>query len=196
MKIFIFSGGFLGDIALPNIEYEKELQYEKVSLQREIEKYKQEVLEGLQIEEEGLNQYIRKKIKQPSIFVTQRTYNDPIDNAGVIDEANKKSQRLKQYKLQKLDNNNNNKTKNNASNYTDDVQERLIKTQSNSREIYEGVKHNIMNETETTTTTTVTEGVKLRHNRRNVDGNNKNRNRHGRKRRRRKQQKNKQDNNK
>lgn len=177
------AGGFLGDIALPNIEYEQEMLYEKSSLQSEVEKYKQEVLEGLQIEEEGLTQYIRKKMKQPSIFVTQRTHNDPTDHVSVIDESEKKNQRLNinsnKYKLQKQLQQNQEGAN---TNYTDDVQERLIKTQSNSREIYEGVKHEL-SETELTT-----EATKLRHNRRNASvNNNRNKNRHGRKRRRRKQ---------
>lgn len=162
--------------------------YEKTSLQSEVEKYKQEVLEGLQIEEEGLTQYIRKKMKQPSIFVTQRIHNDPIDHASVIDGSTKKNQRFNinsnKYKLQKqLQRNQEGASEINANtNYTDDAQERLIKTQSNSREIYGGVKHEF-SETELTT-----EAAKLRHNRRNASvNNNRNKNRHGRKRRRRKQ---------
>lgn len=50
-------GGFLGDIALPNIKYETEWRQQKLnkSYLEELEKYRDEVLkEGLQVEEEGL----------------------------------------------------------------------------------------------------------------------------------------------
>lgn len=60
----------MGDIALPNINYEAQWQSQKLnkSFQQEIEKIKQEVYnEGLQVEEEGLTDIIRKKTKQPSI---------------------------------------------------------------------------------------------------------------------------------
>ncbi|XP_065076987.1 protein tolkin-like [Ochlerotatus camptorhynchus] len=61
------SSKFLGDIALPNIDYETEWQKQRLnkSLQQELEKLKQEVYhEGLQVEEEGLTDIIRKKTKQ------------------------------------------------------------------------------------------------------------------------------------
>ncbi|XP_058813843.1 protein tolkin-like [Topomyia yanbarensis] len=61
------SSGFLGDIALPNINYETEWQKQRLnkSFQLELEKLKQEVYhEGLQVEEEGLTDIIRKKTKQ------------------------------------------------------------------------------------------------------------------------------------
>ncbi|OXU25209.1 hypothetical protein TSAR_008830 [Trichomalopsis sarcophagae] len=51
------AGGFLGDIALPNIKYEEEWRRQKLNQTylEEIEKYRDEVLkEGLQVEEEGL----------------------------------------------------------------------------------------------------------------------------------------------
>lgn len=54
---FSVSGGFLGDIALPNIEYETEWRQQKLnkSFFDELEKYRDEVFkEGLQVEEEGL----------------------------------------------------------------------------------------------------------------------------------------------
>lgn len=41
-----------------------------------MEKYKQEVLEGLQVEEEGLSDFMRKKLKQESL----QTDNDPFHN--------------------------------------------------------------------------------------------------------------------
>lgn len=58
------SGGFLGDIALPNIKYETEWRQQKLnkSFLEELEKYRDEVLkEGLQVEEEGLTGTKKKK---------------------------------------------------------------------------------------------------------------------------------------
>lgn len=63
------SSGFLGDIALPNVDYETEWQKQRLNktFQQELEKLKQEVYhEGLQVEEEGLTDIIRKKTKQLS----------------------------------------------------------------------------------------------------------------------------------
>ncbi len=56
----------MGDIALPNVNYETEWQdqYNK-TMQQELERLKQEVYnEGLQVEEEGLTEIVRKKTKQ------------------------------------------------------------------------------------------------------------------------------------
>ncbi|XP_043526824.1 uncharacterized protein LOC122537605 [Frieseomelitta varia] len=58
------SGGFLGDIALPNIKYETEWRQQKLnkSYLEELEKYRDEVLkEGLQVEEEGLTEILQFK---------------------------------------------------------------------------------------------------------------------------------------
>lgn len=64
----------MGDMALPNINYEQEyLQLKK------------EVSEGLQVEEEGLTDYLRIKLKQaaPHLETTTKPhYNDP-DKGGV-----------------------------------------------------------------------------------------------------------------
>lgn len=52
-----FAGSFMGDIALPNINYETEWQSQKLNktYQQELEQLKREVYhEGLQVEEEGL----------------------------------------------------------------------------------------------------------------------------------------------
>ncbi|EDS37225.1 ubiquitin-protein ligase [Culex quinquefasciatus] len=62
-------GQFMGDIALPNINYETEWQRQRLNktFQQELEKLKQEVYhEGLQVEEEGLTDIVRKKTKQLS----------------------------------------------------------------------------------------------------------------------------------
>ncbi|XP_035902847.1 tolloid-like protein 1 isoform X1 [Anopheles stephensi] len=61
------SSGFMGDIAMPNVNYETEWQRQRLnkSLEQDIVKLKQEVyLEGLQVEEEGMTDMIRKKTKQ------------------------------------------------------------------------------------------------------------------------------------
>lgn len=77
--IFFFVGGFMGDIAIPIKPKPKD-----ALLQEEVEKYKQEVLEGLQIEEEGLTDLIRKKTKQPAVLPTPRSYNDPFDDLSDV----------------------------------------------------------------------------------------------------------------
>lgn len=56
-RVQLISGGFLGDIALPNIKYETEWREQKLnkSYLEELKKYREEILnEGLQVEEEGL----------------------------------------------------------------------------------------------------------------------------------------------
>jgi tolkin len=58
----------MGDIALPDVNYQTEwsLKSNKSAQQEELEKLKKEVyLDGLQVEEEGLTDILRKKIKQP-----------------------------------------------------------------------------------------------------------------------------------
>lgn len=84
----------MGDIAMPNINYETQWQTQKLnkSFQQELEKMKQEVYhEGLQVEEEGLTDIIRKKTKLPNsdaiaiatsssataAYLNERNKNDP-----------------------------------------------------------------------------------------------------------------------
>lgn len=58
----------MGDIAMPDVNYQSEWSFKsnKSSHQEELEKLKKEVYsEGLQVEEEGLTDILRKKIKQP-----------------------------------------------------------------------------------------------------------------------------------
>lgn len=64
--LFALLGSFLGDIALPGANYDSEYDLKRSkSTQQELEKLKKEVyLEGLQVEEEGLTDVLRKKIKQ------------------------------------------------------------------------------------------------------------------------------------
>ncbi|XP_055677103.1 tolloid-like protein 1 isoform X1 [Lutzomyia longipalpis] len=74
----------MGDIALPNINYENEWQAQRLnkSFQEELEKLKQEVYhEGLQVEEEGLTDIIRKKTKQALVeTLTEAPMTDPKTN--------------------------------------------------------------------------------------------------------------------
>ncbi|KAJ8980749.1 hypothetical protein NQ317_013754 [Molorchus minor] len=87
------SDGFLGDIAIPYDPTPRpKIKY--YQLQEELEKHKQEVLEGLQIEEEGLTDLLRKKTKQPPSAANQKNYNDPFDNL-YLNPSNKNGQRLK-----------------------------------------------------------------------------------------------------
>lgn len=82
VNYFLFSGEFQGDIAIPFIESNQNKKA-SLKLQEEIEKYKQEVLEGLQIEEEGLPDYLRKKAKQEQSGLNSANYNEPLDNTGL-----------------------------------------------------------------------------------------------------------------
>ncbi|KAJ8670674.1 hypothetical protein QAD02_001933 [Eretmocerus hayati] len=61
------AGGFLGDIALPNIKYETEWNQQEwnQSFFDELDKYREQVLkEGLQVEEEGLTEILQFKSNQ------------------------------------------------------------------------------------------------------------------------------------
>lgn len=66
----------MGDIALPNVNYENEWKYQiNKTMQQELEKLKQEVYnEGLQVEEEGLTEIVRKKTKQPDSEPQQQNH--------------------------------------------------------------------------------------------------------------------------
>ncbi|XP_055588097.1 tolloid-like protein 1 isoform X2 [Uranotaenia lowii] len=68
------SKDLLSDIAQPNVEYETEWQRQRLNktFQQELEKLKQEVYhEGLQVEEEGLTDIVRKKTKQLAPDLTE-----------------------------------------------------------------------------------------------------------------------------
>jgi hypothetical protein len=84
----IFAGSFMGDIALPDVNYESEwsLKNNKSAQQEEIEKLKKEVyLDGLQVEEEGLTDILRKKIKQaPNHDDSLKNNNDKLLNEAMI----------------------------------------------------------------------------------------------------------------
>lgn len=84
---------FLGDIAIP-LNEEPLAKLKIPNLQEEIEKYKQEVLEGLQIEEEGLTDYFRKKTKQNSPLNNTEKYNDPTGHISINQNGHKNGQSL------------------------------------------------------------------------------------------------------
>ncbi|KAG8041034.1 hypothetical protein G9C98_002022, partial [Cotesia typhae] len=71
-------GGFVKDIALPNVEYQEEWEKQKLnkSYLEELEKYEDEVLkEGLQVEEEGLTEILqfqsgKDKSQQPETVLS------------------------------------------------------------------------------------------------------------------------------
>ncbi|CAD7084767.1 unnamed protein product [Hermetia illucens] len=80
------AGGFMGDIALPNVNYEADKEKQipslpNINFQQDLERLKQEVYnEGLQVEEEGMTDIIRKKTKLPnsnSENLNHRNRNDP-----------------------------------------------------------------------------------------------------------------------
>lgn len=78
----------MGDIALPNINYEHQWQQQKFynkTFQQELEQLKQEVYnEGLQVEEEGLTDIIRKKTKLPPDTNPVSYNNAPSKNDAIL----------------------------------------------------------------------------------------------------------------
>lgn len=81
-------GTFIGDIALADFSYENEYDLKKnKNNQQELEKLKKEVyLEGLQVEEEGLTDVLRKKIKQAITIEDNDSHrkNDKIINEALV----------------------------------------------------------------------------------------------------------------
>lgn len=84
--MFIISGNFQGDIAIPDSDFYRtatrspEIKINK-SLQEEVERLKKEVLlEGLQVEEEGMPDILRKRTKQPLALSQDKPkkYNDAV----------------------------------------------------------------------------------------------------------------------
>lgn len=77
----------MGDIALPDANYEAEMSQKrnKSAQQEELEKLKKEVyLDGLQVEEEGLTDILRKKIKQAPLQDDLSNSNDKLLNEAMI----------------------------------------------------------------------------------------------------------------
>lgn len=74
----------MGDIAMPDVNYQTEwsTKNNKSAQQEELEKLKKEVyLDGLQVEEEGLTDILRKKIKQAPL---QDDHNDKLLNEATL----------------------------------------------------------------------------------------------------------------
>ncbi|GBP18871.1 Tolloid-like protein 2 [Eumeta japonica] len=102
-------GNFQGDIAIPDIDYKtkpntQESNTSKInkSLQEEVERLKKEVLlEGLQVEEEGLPDILRKRTKQPAPILQEKPkkYNDAELQSKILPAGLDKSLLLKNGKL-------------------------------------------------------------------------------------------------
>lgn len=76
----------MGDIAMPDTNYQTQYEFKRnITTQQELEKLKKEVyLEGLQVEEEGLTDVLRKKIKQAINIEEQNSQNK---NDKLLNEA-------------------------------------------------------------------------------------------------------------
>lgn len=88
-----FTENFQGDIAIPDSDLQRYATRAPVpenkinkSLQEEVERLKKEVLlEGLQVEEEGMPDILRKRTKQPLALSQDKPkkYNDAVLNTKV-----------------------------------------------------------------------------------------------------------------
>lgn len=84
----------MDDIALP---VPNKQTREQVLLQEELEKYKRDVLEGLQVEEEGMTDYLRRKTKHITDQKLATSANDPSDVSVTESASNlsiKRNQKL------------------------------------------------------------------------------------------------------
>lgn len=99
------AGNFQGDIAIPDSDLYKTATSPPVkidkSFQEEVERLKKEVLlEGLQVEEEGLPDILRKRTKQPvQLSQDKKGYNDAALMSESLPEGVDKSLMLKNGKL-------------------------------------------------------------------------------------------------
>ncbi|XP_045532210.1 tolloid-like protein 1 [Pieris brassicae] len=101
------AGNFQGDIAIPDVDYYKPRNAPSSSkinksLQEEVERLKKEVLlEGLQVEEEGLPDILRKRTKQPLQLSQEKPkkYNEASISSKVLPAGLDKSLLLKNGKL-------------------------------------------------------------------------------------------------
>ncbi|RVE47431.1 hypothetical protein evm_007941 [Chilo suppressalis] len=100
------AGNFQGDIAISDADFFKPTSKpppsNKInkSLQEEVERLKKEVLlEGLQVEEEGLTDILRKRTKQPVLLEKPKKYNDATLYSKVLPTGLDKSISLKNGKL-------------------------------------------------------------------------------------------------
>lgn len=77
----------MGDIAMPDTNYQTQYELKRnTTTQQELEKLKKEVyLEGLQVEEEGLTDVLRKKIKQAiNVEENSQNKNDKLLNEAMV----------------------------------------------------------------------------------------------------------------
>jgi len=65
----------MGDIAVPGIQYEGKKKKDRQAYSEKVEKYKKEINEGLQIEEEGIQQETSKAIDVAQIKIRHRHNN-------------------------------------------------------------------------------------------------------------------------
>ncbi|ENN72173.1 hypothetical protein YQE_11228, partial [Dendroctonus ponderosae] len=98
------AGNFQGDIALAEENLTKDGKQSQ--LQEEVEQHKQEVLEGLQIEEEGLTDLFRKKLKHPNDRLSSRNDNDPTEYVAILETVRKSGQVLKSAPVKSVKNDN------------------------------------------------------------------------------------------
>lgn len=91
---FFFSGNFLGDIAIPGVEYSDKNEKDRRAYAEKVEKYKKEINEGLQIEEEGIVQGTAKAINVPQIKIrhghnnrTRKSHLNKKKNADRLDKT-------------------------------------------------------------------------------------------------------------
>jgi len=69
------SGSFMGDIAVPGVEYSDKKEKDRRAYAEKVEKYKKEINEGLQIEEEGIVQGTSKATDVAQIKIRHRHNN-------------------------------------------------------------------------------------------------------------------------
>lgn len=65
----------MGDIAMPDVEYSDKKEKDRQAYAEKVEKYKKEINEGLQIEEEGIVQGTSKTIDVAQIKIRHRHNN-------------------------------------------------------------------------------------------------------------------------
>lgn len=72
MFVYLIIGNFMGDIAVPGVEYSEKNENDRRVYSEKVEKYKKEINEGLQIEEEGI---MNKAIDVAQIKIRHRHNN-------------------------------------------------------------------------------------------------------------------------
>jgi hypothetical protein len=72
---YLIIGNFMGDIAVPGVDYNENNKNDRRAYSEKVEKYKKEINEGLQIEEEGIMQGMNKAINVAQIKIRHRHNN-------------------------------------------------------------------------------------------------------------------------